>query len=133
MVITSPIDAYLTVSDVAVDLTECDQSQADIIGTWTGTYTCTNFGVGNEVDLPVTLTISQNDDGSYHYEAKGDEAVYDGHLCGNTFKFNGGVEGDYTESGTFVLNDDGTASKTSTWNSIPPGVMGGNCTDSLHQ
>ncbi|MBI5664172.1 MAG: hypothetical protein HZC49_03635 [Nitrospirae bacterium] len=128
--VESPLDAVINVNNVAVEMSICEEAPADIVGTWTGTYSCTNFGTGNDGG-PIALTISQNKDGSYHYEDG--SAVYNGHLCGNVFKFNGGVSGLYTESGTFVLNSDGTASKTSTWNSIPPGVTGGNCTDALHK
>lgn len=134
IIMISPIDAYLNVSDVSVDLIPCDLPPAqdtDILGTWTGTYQCTNFGTPDEQG-PIELTITKNADGSYHYtDHLG--AAYDGHLCGNNFKFNGGVPGSYTESGTLILNSDGTGSKTSIWNSIPPGIMGGNCTDSLNK
>jgi len=134
IIITSPIDAYLNVSDVSVDLIPCDLPPAedtDILGTWTGTYQCTNFGMP-DTGGHIELTITKNADGSYHYtDSLG--GAYDGHLCGNVLKFNGGALGGYyTESGTLILNSDGTGSKTSIWNSIPPG-MGGTCTDCLNK
>jgi hypothetical protein len=39
-------------------------------------------------------------------------ASYEGTVSGNVFKFTGGGT-DYRESGTFVLNNDGSASKAS--------------------
>ncbi len=127
-----PIDAYLSVTDVSVDLEPCDETpvaESDFLGTWTGYYDCTNFGTSDAVDLPIALTITKNPDGSYHYE--GSIGVFDGHLCGNKFKFNGGEAGSYTESGTFTVNGDGTATKTARWNSIPLGTSGGECFDEL--
>ena len=128
-----PIDAYLTVTDVAVDFEPCAEATVDIVGDWSGVYSCENFGAGvpDEVDEPISLTITKNSDGSYHYE---DEiAEYDGHLCGDKFKFTGGSADYYTESGTFVFSSSTSAIKTSVWNSVPPGVSGGTCTDTLEK
>jgi hypothetical protein len=133
LVMISPIDAYLNVSDVSVDLIPCDLPPLEdeyILGTWTGTFQCTNFGISDDQGS-IELTITKNPDGSYHYTSS-EGAVYDGHLCGNEIKYNGGGPG-FTESGTLVLNSDGTGSKTSTWNSIPPGISGGNCSDILNK
>ena len=128
-----PIDAYLTVTDVAVDFESCVAPTVDIVGDWSGVYSCENFGEGvpDEVDEPISLTITKNADGSYHYE---DEiAEYDGHLCGDKLKFSGGSADNYTESGTFVFSSSTSATKTSVWNSVPPGVAGGTCTDTLEK
>lgn len=128
-----PIDAYLTVTGVAVDFEPCAEPTVDVVGDWTGTFSCTNFGAGipDAVDEPIELTITRNADGSYHYE---DEvAKYDGHLCGDKFKFTGGVAGDYTESGTLLFSSSTSSTKTSIWNSIPPGLSGGTCTDTLQK
>lgn len=128
-----PIDAYLTVTGVAVDFEPCAAPTVDVVGDWSGIFSCTNFGAGvpDAVDEPIDLTITLNADGSYHYE---DEiAKYDGHLCGNKFKFTGGLAGDYTESGTFLFSSDTSSTKTSIWNSIPPGISGGTCSDTLQK
>ena len=128
-----PIDAYLTVSDVAVDFEPCADATVDVVGEWTGVYSCTNFGDGvpDEVAEPISLTITKNADGSYHYEDG--IAEYDGHLCGDKLKFTGGSADDYTESGTFVFSSSTSATKTSVWNSVPPGLSGGTCTDTLQK
>ncbi len=136
-----PVDAYLTVSDVVVDVTPCDlqpPADEDVLGNWTGTYDCDNWGTSDSVHETINLIISKNPDGSYHYEdfdqfGGTPEGIYDGHFCGNTFKFKGGQQNIYTESGTFVLQGRGAATKTSTWNTIPPGFEGGYCTDSLNK
>lgn len=128
-----PIDAYLTVTGVAVDFEPCAAPTVDVIGDWTGTFSCTNFGVGipDAVDELIDLTITLNADGSYHYE---DEiAKYDGHLCGDKFRFTGGVAGDFTESGALLFSSSTSATKTSTWNSIPSGTSGGTCSDTLQK
>lgn len=62
--VTSPIDATVTVGDVPVNVTPCDQAPKKINGKWKGTYTCINNGWKNEVNLPVSLTITQ--DGKLH-------------------------------------------------------------------
>ncbi len=128
-----PASAYISVSDVAVEAIPCDQSppaDADVLGGWSGTYSCTNFGTGSETDLAITLTISKNNDGSYSYIDDGG-AMYEGHFCGNVFRHSGGVDSSYTESGTFTLEGGGVATKTSTWNSTPAGFSGGDCEDDL--
>lgn len=106
-----PIDAYLTVTGVAVDFEPCATPTVDVVGDWTGTFSCTNFGIADAVNEPIDLTITRNTDGSYHYE---DEiAKYDGHLCGDKFKFTGGLAGSYTESGTFLFSSSTSSTKTS--------------------
>ncbi len=126
-----PFDAFLTVTDVSANLEPCDEppiAQKDILGDWTGTYDCDNFGESDSMNDTIDLTVSSNPDGSYHYEDG--TASFNGHLCGNVFKFNGGAE-HYTESGTMTIHGDGTATKTAKWNSIPPGASGGDCLDHL--
>ncbi len=129
---TPPIDAYVTVSDIAVDFQQCNDSSLDIVGTWNGTYECTNFGTDDDPLQPINLTITRNTDGSYRYVDDGG-AVYNGHLCGNKFKHSGGLAGSYTESGTLVFSDSASATKTSTWSSVPAGMSGGNCADTLEK
>lgn len=128
-----PMDAYLTVDAFQVEAAPCEESppaDTDVIGSWSGTYTCTNFGTSSDEDLPITLTIANNGDGSYSY-TDDSGARYDGHFCGSKFRFRGGVDDSYTESGTFWLTGTGAAMKESTWNSVPPGFSGGDCVDNL--
>jgi hypothetical protein len=126
-----PIDAYLTVTGVFVDFEPCAEPSVDITGDWTGTYQCTNFGVGDDpAGSFVSLNVTQNTDGSYQYIDDGG-AIYNGHLCGDTFKFNGGVTDDYTESGTMTV-DGNSATKTSNWLSIDK-ISGGSCSDVLQK
>ena len=127
-----PIAAYLTVTGVDIDFKQCDEATVVIANTsWSGSYQCQNFGTtsdGGQIDL----SIIRNQDGSYQY-TDGSGAVYDGHLCGNRFKFNGGVVDSYTESGTLVFSSNTVAIKSSIWNSIPAGVSGGKCSDTLNR
>lgn len=102
MVTTPPFDAYVTVPEVVVDFQPCAPPASNIVGNWSGTYQCDNFGTPDDGGT-VSLNITQNADGSYHYVDEGG-AGYDGHICGNKFKFKGGKTGLYTESGTLVVN-----------------------------
>lgn len=132
VVTTPPINAYLTVTGVVVDFEDCAAPTVNVANTeWSGTYTCDNFGVGDEGG-GVDLTITRNQDGSYHYVDDGG-AEYDGHLCGNKFKFSGGLVSSYTESGTLVFSSNTAATKTSTWTGLQPGTVGGNCSDTLER
>jgi len=131
IVTTPPVDAYLTVTGIEVDFEPCASPTVSIADTtWEGIFHCTNFGTSStppEGEF-ISLDITKNPDGSYHYNDG--VADFNGHLCGNKFKFNGsGV--DYTESGTLVFSSDTKAEKTAIWNSIPPGPSGGSCTDML--
>jgi hypothetical protein len=130
-VITTPlIDAFLTVTDVDVDFGPCEESTLDIVSYWGGTFQCTPFGgTPGPVD-DITLQITLNADGSYHYTDF--EADYDGHLCDNKLKFSGGLAGDYNESGTLIFSSDSTATKTSTYTNIA-GTGGGTCSDTLEK
>lgn len=131
--LTIPADAYLTVDRIEVEATVCDETpptDASAVGVWSGTYSCSNFGTGNDTNQPISLTISRNTDGTYTYIDDGG-ATYRGHFCGSTFRFNGGLSGAYTESGYLTLDGSGGATKHSTWNSIPAGFSGGSCTDAL--
>jgi hypothetical protein len=131
MVTVPPIDAYLTVTGVFVDFEPCTEPSDDIVGDWEGTYQCTNFGTGDDpAGSFVSLSITQNSDGSYRYTDDGG-AVYNGHLCGNKFKFNGGITDYYTESGTMVVSGS-SATKTSNWLDVS-GIVGGNCSDVLQK
>ncbi|MDJ0701598.1 MAG: hypothetical protein QNJ07_17260 [Woeseiaceae bacterium] len=128
-----PMDAYLTADGVEVSAIPCEETpppDGDVLGSWSGIYSCTNFGTSDDIDQLISLTIFRNEDGSYRYTDDGG-ATYDGHFCGSKFRYNGGVAGSYTESGLFRLTGTGTASKQSTWNSDPAGASGGNCSDTL--
>ncbi len=129
---TPPIDAYATVSAIMGEVEPCAEGTVEIAGSsWTGTYQCDNFGVPSDPPgSPVSISITQNTDGSYQY-IDNEGAVYNGHLCGNKLRFNGGLSGSYTESGTLVFSSNNTATKTSTWNGIVVGTEGGDCSDEL--
>ncbi len=131
-VTTPSIDAFVTLTAMEVEMEPCAEPTVSIAdSSWSGTFQCANFGVA---DTPpgtmVNLTITQNPDGSYHY-IDNFGAAYDGHLCGNRFQYNGLLAGSYTESGTMVFSSATAATKSSTWNGIPAGAEGGNCSDTL--
>ena len=131
--LTIPMDAYLTVDAFQVEALPCEDPpppDEEVLGSWSGTYTCTNYGTGNDVDLPIALSIGKNPDGSYTYTDDGG-ASFSGHFCGDFFRFRGGVDADFTESGTFWLTGNGGAMKESHWNSDPVGFSGGDCEDTL--
>ena len=115
MQIYSPIDATVDVSDVSINVTPCNQAPANIYGTWEGKYTCINYGSNDDINQSITLTINKLTDGKTQYVDDGGD-TYEGTVCGNVFKFNriNPVIND-TESGTFVLNNNGTGTKNSTW------------------
>jgi hypothetical protein len=127
VVMTPPITAYLTVTELAVDVKPCASPTVDIVGAWSGTYQCENTDGSTETG-GVSLTVTQNPDGSYHYADDGG-AAYDGHLCGNKFKFKGGKAGAYRESGTLIANGS-VATKTSIWRGEITNTSG-RCTDNL--
>lgn len=131
--VSIPADAYLTVGEVEIEATPCEESppaDTDVLGDWSGTYTCTNFGTSDDVALPISLNIAKNQDGSYRYTDDGG-AAYDGHFCGSSFRYKGGVANSYTESGLFIYLGAGSATKRSAWNSVPAGANGGSCFDDL--
>lgn len=131
--LTIPMGAYLTVDAFQVEALPCeDPAPADdeVLGSWSGMYTCTNYGIASDMNLPITLSIAKNSDGSYTY-TDDSGASFNGHFCGNYFRYRGGVDADYTESGTFWLTGAGEAMKESNWNSIPVGFSGGDCVDNL--
>jgi len=128
-----PMPAYVTVDEIALEAATCDLDplpDGDVLGDWTGLYSCDNVGAASEVDQPIMLTIIKNADGSFTYVDDG-AATYDGHFCGSEFRHVGGVPGDYTESGKLTITGAGTAVKESVWNSVPAGFSGGTCNDIL--
>jgi len=133
--IDSPVDATIGVDKLEVERIGCNKEPSDIIGTWTGTYTCENTGEPEDCppdsfDQPITLTIIKDKDG-YHYHDDEEEAFYDGYLCGTTFEFEGGGPG-YKESGIFVHDEANKATKTSSW-IANDGLCSGECTDKLER
>jgi hypothetical protein len=138
--ILSEDSAKINVSNVSIDATPCNQAPANISGKWKGKYTCINYIDGcttndcNEVNLPVDFTITQPQDGNGYSAVYTDgTATYNGTVCGNVFKFDGGKPGYYKENGTFVLNNNGTATKNSTWYADGYGYNWGTCTDEIHR
>jgi len=132
--IVSDTDASIHVGSMSVDGTECGKPPADMSGTWTGTYTCRNFGWTDDIDQPITLTITQDGNRAQYIDDGG--ATYDGTVCGNVFTFSRTYPLFYdTERGTFIMNAKGTrGTKTSTWRSIfSPDTNWGNCTDNLQR
>ena len=134
--ILSEESAKINVSDVSIDATPCNQAPANINGKWKGKYTCINYGSygydpKNEINLPVDFTITQSPDGNSAVYIDG-TATYNGTVCGNVFKFDGGKPGEYKENGTFVLNNNGTGTKNSTWYA-ESGYSWGTCTDEIHR
>jgi hypothetical protein len=126
------ITAIADLNSLMVDMESCTEPPADIAGTWTGSYQC--VGTCPESGT-VTLEIVQNaDDPTYATYTDDANAVYEGRVCGNRFSFTGGLTDSYDESGTFVLNADGSASKTSTYISIgTTSICSGTCTDILER
>jgi hypothetical protein len=124
MIITSPVNADL---DIEADTLywqaeECNTTPAPIEGVWEGSYSCTSSCVP-EAGL-VSLTIQQDGNSATYSDGS---ANYEGTVCGNEFKFSGAGPG-YTESGTFILNSDGSASKTSHYQNTGDSCSG-NCSD----
>jgi|GEM_PF-6796293 len=128
--VTSPVDSEVTLDRIEFSAGPCEEDPEDISGTWEGTYTCE--GNCPEYDVPVELVITQNPADPSRASYTDDlEGTYGGRVCSRRFSFRGGTES-YNESGTFVMDPDGTtASKTSTYREIPPGTCYGTCTDFL--
>ncbi len=127
-IITSPVNATLDFSldSVHIDTEECTEPAASIGGIWRGDYSCSS-ACGDESGN-ITLVLLQDDHSASYTD---DEASYEGSVCGNQFKFSGGSS-TYEESGTFTLNSNGTASKTSQYQQIG-GSCSGQCSDPLLQ
>jgi len=124
MIITSPVNADLDIEADTLywETNECNNTPAAIAGVWKGNYSCTS-SCGNEMGL-VNLTIQQDENSATYSDGT---ANYEGTVCGNEFKFSGGGPG-YTESGTFILNSDGSASKTSSYQNTGDSCAG-TCSD----
>ncbi|MCU7843743.1 MAG: hypothetical protein KZQ93_07865 [Candidatus Thiodiazotropha sp. (ex Monitilora ramsayi)] len=128
MIVTPVIDATVDLDSVSFDLDECTTPPADIAGSWQGTYFCTGTcPESGNVSLTVTQDPANMSRASYTDDSG---ASYQGSVCGNKFSYTGGVPGNYDESGTFILDSPGSASKTSTFRDIS-GFCSGTCTDVL--
>jgi len=125
-IITSPVNAELDLElgVLYMDNDSCDQAPANIAGVWEGDYSCTST-CGDEAGF-VSLTIDQD---GYNATYSDGQADYEGTVCGARFEFSGGAPG-YTEGGAFVLNQDGTASKTSSYESTIDSCSG-TCSDPM--
>lgn len=77
----------------------------------------------------LTLTIVQDGASASYTDTEG--GSYSGTVCGNRFTYSGGGAG-WTESGLFVLNSDGTATKTSKYSSDGR-CCTGHCDDTLER
>ena len=78
---------------------------------------------------PVTLTIAQEGHSATYSDTSG--AHYAGTVCGNTFQFDiTDTSVGYSESGSLVVNPEGTATKHSRWRDNS-GTCSGTCTDNL--
>jgi hypothetical protein len=124
------VTAVADLNSLTVDIGNCTEAPADISGRWSGPYEC--IGTCPESGT-VTLDILQNaNDPAIASYTDDSGASYQGRVCGNRFSFRGGVTESYDESGTFILNADGSASKTSTYISIGAStICSGTCTDTL--
>ena len=125
LIVTSPVDASIDISADAVkaNTEPCTQEPANIDGYWHGSFSCTS-SCEDDIDGFVGLTISQDGNSATYTDF---EANYEGIICGNSFEYTGSGPG-YTESGTFILNADGSASKTSTYTNTGDGCQG-SCSD----
>jgi hypothetical protein len=123
-IITSPVNATLSASldNVQAQTKECTEAPHNLAGSWEGEYSCTS-SCGNDSGW-VFLTIEQDEYSATYTDGSAD---YEGTVCGNRFKFSGAGPG-YTESGTFILNADGSGSKTSTYQ-YTDSSCGGSCSD----
>jgi len=124
MIITSPVNASLDLQadKVFVETDDCKQTPVYLGGVWEGDYSCESL-CGNE-NGTVRLTLLQDEYSATYTDGS---ASYEGTVCGNIFEFSGGGTG-YTESGTITLNSDGTASKTSRYQSTVDACTG-TCSD----
>lgn len=129
------ITAIANLDSLIVDFGSCTEPAADIQGTWTGSYYCEGICDSADDVFAISLDITQDQNDRSIASYTDSEASYEGRVCGNRFSYSGGVTSVYDESGTFILNADGSASKTSTYLSITDGdtdtICSGTCSDTL--
>lgn len=126
-------DMMLTVDNASVEVTDCEEEPANIAGTWTGPFTCTQ-SCGDTISDTVTLTITQNGPNATYTDDGG--GYFRGTVCGNRFTFSGGYNCLFSlcsevESGTFTLTGANTAAKTSHFSAQEGLPCQGDCQDSL--
>jgi hypothetical protein len=108
----------------------CTEPPSDISGVWESSFSCDDSCSGTRPDQTNTLTITQDRaDPTKASYTDTEGGSYSGAVCGNRFTFSGGGAG-WTESGTFVLQGTGTATKTSQY-SLDGDCCVGSCTDEL--
>jgi hypothetical protein len=132
--VTFPVDAIVTVEKLVVDVTRrCDQAPGDFAGSWVGEYECHAVTCSSFTDAgPITLQIAYDAAARrWSYTDEGG-ATYQGSACGNLFHFVRNDPGE-SERGTFTLNADRTATKTSRYFSTATPACYGECTDHLHR
>jgi hypothetical protein len=129
--ITPNITATVDLEEFGMGVDHCNETPVDLGGNWSGTFTCNNSPCGDDINQPIQLSVTHNQDSFQRASYTDGGANYNGTVCGQTFHFNGGdVAGTYTESGTLRLNGDGTATKTSNWVATD-GSCSGQCQDQL--
>jgi hypothetical protein len=129
--IDADVDVDASLDKVALDLTTCDTDAAFIGGDWSGTYACRNTGGCADEGGDVFIVLYQAL-GSHSASYTSDAESFSGTVCGSRFRFDGGVAGAYTESGTFTRTGPGKAKKHSEWHSVIDSC-GGVCDDVLDQ
>lgn len=129
-----PFDALVTLDEIVVDLSRhCGQAAADIVGRWTGTFscqavTCSSFTDSGPVTFDITRDVARN-----LWRYVDGEAVYQGTVCGSTFAF---TRNDATEIECGILDVNvaaGTAVKTSVYYEASNPSCYGKCTDQVHR
>ncbi len=132
--VTAPAQGKISAKSLALEYCpkepECTEEPADISGYWKSTYSCMDScdGQGGEKSLTIYITQDPEDRTKAKYvDTEGGK--FSGSVCGNKFSFIGGGS-DWGESGTFVLENAGTASKSSQY-STHGNCCIGNCSDKL--
>jgi len=132
--VTPVIDATANLDFVEVDIGNCNEPPANIAGSWSGPYSCTSdlsSSCDDAGNVQLAIVQDSEDPSKASYTDDGG-ASYEGRVCGNRFSYQGGEPSVYDESGTFILNSDGSASKNSSYQDIGPSpVCSAKCTDSL--
>ncbi len=132
--IVSPLNASIDIENVDVNYQQCDTEISDFSGFWTSTYICSDECVG-DAEGENGFTITQ-DGHSLKYQDD-EQTAGSGTACGNTFQFDSdGIDiglGAWEETGTMVLNADGTIKATFDYQYVSGTCFGkkGHCEDIL--
>ena len=122
------------IGDVEVKYEQCETGAGDFDGFWNSTYICSDECYG-AAEGENSFHIMQDGHSLSYYSGEG--ATGSGTACGDTFRFNskGGDfgAGAWEETGTMVLNADGTISATFDYQYISGACFGktGHCEDVL--